>query len=230
MGPEKDAAVGFASHNNVWGADMTAHTRSLTLDPTEGYIITKAKILNAFLMTDPGYAALLGGFPDVALEICHDIVEAGGDVILKNYDPTIGAKLMAIGSKPKPEIRDLLVKAYAHDLSEFSKTTPAPMSNKDAKEFILDAENNFRMGIIGYGYLLEGDEATLIANIVDQFKNLAGVFLTAYGIPVPDDPTLTALITNALGLGIALCQGDYMTEVLATADFVRDQLKAHKIK
>jgi len=228
-GKEKDSAFGFASHNNVWGADTTAHTKSLTLDPTEGYIITKAKLLNSFLMSNPGYAALLGDYQDVAIEICHNIVEAAGDVILNRYDPMVGQKLVAIAKDPKPDVRDLMVKAYAHDLAEFSKLTPYPLRREEAKQLIIEAENKFRMGIIGYGYLLQGDEGTLIANIVEQFKGLAGAFLTAYGLPVPDDETLTPLIQNALALGIQICQGDYMTEVLATADFVQHQLKAHKI-
>jgi len=230
FGYEKAAAYGFATHNNAWGADMTAHTKSLTLDPTEGYIITKAKLLHSYLMSDPGYAALLGDAPEVALEICHNLVEAAGDVILKRYDPTIGEKLMEIASRPKPNAQNLMVRAYAWDLKQFSQSTPFPLSLDQAKSLIIEVENEFRMGAIGYGYLLQGEEAVLISNIIDQFKALAGAFLAAYGLPVPDDPTLLTLIGGGLDLSLQLCQADYMTEVLATVNFVQAELKKHGLK
>jgi hypothetical protein len=66
-GYEKSSSYGFLSHNDLWRADSTAHHAWRTLLPDEGYVITKAKILNDHLMLDPNYAALLGGYPDVAL-------------------------------------------------------------------------------------------------------------------------------------------------------------------
>jgi hypothetical protein len=224
-GAEKDAARGFVSHNNAWGADMTAHTRSLTLDPNEGYIITKAKLLNSLLMNDPGYAALVGSVPDMALEICHDIVEAAGDIILKHADSTVGRRLVELARMPRPEAAELLIQAYADDLADFSQTTPAPLSRKKAEKFIRAAEAEYRNGVIAYGHLLEGDDATLIANIVEMYKSLAASFLGSYGIPVPDDATLGALISGALDLSLQICQADYMTEVLATAEMVKREIK-----
>jgi hypothetical protein len=224
-GVEKNAARGFVSHNNEWGADMTAHTRSLTLDPNEGYIVTKAKLLNSLLMNDPGYAALVGSVPDMALEICHDIVEAAGDIILKHADSTVGRKLVDLAKMPRPEAAELLINAYADDLADFSRTTPARLSRKKAEKFIRDAEAEYRSGVIAYGYLLQGDDETLMANIVAMYKSLAASFLGAYGIPVPDDAVLEGLISGALGLSIQICEGDYMTEVLATADMVKREIK-----
>jgi hypothetical protein len=224
-GAEKDAARGFVSHNNAWGADMTAHTRSLTLDPTEGYIVTKAKYLNSLLMNDPGYAALVGDVPDMALEICHDIVEAAGDIILKHADSTVGRRLVELARMPRPEAAELLIQAYADDLSDFSQTTSAPLNRKKAEKFIRAAEAEYRNNVIAYGHLLEGDDATLIANIVEMYKSLAASFLGSYGIPVPDDATLGALISGALDLSLQICQADYMTEVLATAEMVKREIK-----
>jgi hypothetical protein len=224
-GTEKDAARGFVSHNNAWGADMTAHTRSLTLDPNEGYIITKAKLLNSLLMNDPSYAALVGSVPDMALEICHDIVEAAGDIILKHADSTVGRKLVELARMPRPEAADLLVRTYADDLAAFSRSTPAPMDKRKAEKFIRAAEAEFRSGVIAYGHLLEGDDTTLIANIVEMYKSLAASFLGSYGIPVPDDATLGALISGALDLSLQICEGDYMNEVLATAEMVKREIK-----
>lgn len=233
-GSEKSAAAGFLSHNNVWGADTTAHTSSLTYVPGEGYIITKAKILNSILLQDPGYAALFGADdPTVqaaALEICHNLVEAAGDVIMKHYDPDLGRKLMEIVGRPRPNVQSLMVAAYAKDLSLFSTTTPFPLSVKDASGLIVQAETEFRQGAVGYGYLLLGDDATLIANIVDQFRSLTGAFLALYGLPAPSDEMLTALINGGISAAMQICAADYMTEVNATVDFVAAQLKSHHIK
>jgi hypothetical protein len=233
-GSEKSAAAGFLSHNNVWGADTTAHTSSLTFVQGEGYIITKAKMLNSILMQDPGYAALFGADDPMvqaaAIEICHNLVEAAGDVIMKHYDPDLGRKLMDIVGRPRPNVQALMIKAYANDLSLFSATTPFPLSAKEASGFIAQVETEFRQGAVGYGYLLLGDDATLIANIVDQFRSLAGAFLAAYGLPVPPDEMLNALINGGLGAAMQICAGDYMTEVNATVDFGAAQLKIHKIK
>lgn len=226
-GTERSAAAGFLTHNNVWGADTTAHTASRTLDPGEGYIISKAKALHGMLMTDPTYAAFFGDptVLGVALEICHNLVESAGDVILKSYDPALGRKLVSIVNRPKPTIQNLMVKAYAADLAEH-----AGISRSDAAGLIIQAENEFRLGAIGYGYLLQGDDETLIANIVAQFKALAGAFLAAYGLPVPDDETLEALIRGGLDASMFLCAGDYMAEVNATVEFVAGNLKTYGIK
>mgnify|MGYP002682391418 CR=1 FL=1 len=134
MGREKSAAAGFLSHNNAWGADWTAHTSSLTLDPDKGYIVTKAELLHAILMNDEDYAALFGSddvYP-VAIEICHNLVEAAGDVILKRHDPDLGGKLIAIAIRPNDSIRRLMIRAYADDLAGFSYSTPFPLTRAEA--------------------------------------------------------------------------------------------------
>jgi hypothetical protein len=51
---DRPSAYGFVSHNNEWGADSTAHIKSLTFMPTEGFVITKAKYL---------WGMIAGNFP-----------------------------------------------------------------------------------------------------------------------------------------------------------------------
>jgi len=86
-GYEKPLAFGFVSHNDTWGADRTAHHQALTTGLAEGYIITKATMLSAAI--DWGaLEAVVGAIPaDVRLEVCHNIVEAAGDVVLKRSYP-----------------------------------------------------------------------------------------------------------------------------------------------
>jgi hypothetical protein len=218
-GSEKPAAIGFLSHNNVWGADSTAHVRARTTGLTEGYVITKAAILHAMLMQDPGYAALMTGYEDVSLGICHELVEAAGDMIL-----------MDLTSQPRSNVQNLMVRAYARDLASFSKGTPYPLTKAEAAQVIREAERQFRDDTSAYAALLNGDVETMRAFNVERYKVLAGVFLAAYGIPVPDEGTLTALVTAALDGASAIAEPDYMTEVLATVDYVRVQLRQHKIR
>lgn len=224
-GKEKNAARGFISHNNEWGADRTAHLASLTLDPNKGYVITKAEMLHGILMGDPGYAALMGGAPAIGVEICHQIVEAAGDIILKNADPTVGPLLMEIAKKPMPEVPAIMVRAYAGSLAAFSANTPLPMSLAEATALINTAESEWRQTTIAYGYLMQADDATMKANIIEQYKTLAAVFLGLYGIEAPGPEVLGALISGALDLALYLCAGDYMTEVEATAEMVRREIK-----
>jgi hypothetical protein len=225
-GDSKNAARGFVSHNNEWGADRTAHVRSLTLEPNEGYVVTKAKMLNELLKSQsPEYAALVESVPDMAIEICHDIVEAAGDLILKHFDSSVGRRLVDLARLPHPDGVNLMVKAYADDLADFSRTTAAPLDKKKAERFIKDVEAEFRSGVIAYGYLLQGDDAGLKANIIEMYKSMAAAFLTSYGIIPPDDAVLAALISGALDGALYLCQSDYMTEVLATADMVKSEIR-----
>jgi hypothetical protein len=225
-GHEKNAARGFASHNNVWGADKTAHAGSLTLLPNEGYVITKAKMVDGYLkQTVPAYAALMQNAPEVGLEICHSIVEAAGELILKNADPTLGPLLLSIAQKPCPEVPAVMVRAFADGLAAFSAGTAMPMNTAQAAAFILGAEAEWRQGMIAYGYLMQADDATFKANIVEQFKALAAGFLGGLGIELPAPEILQALIEGAFDLALYFCQADYMNEVLATAEMVRKAVK-----
>lgn len=221
-GYEKSSAYGFLSHNNIWGADSTAHLASKTLLPGEGYIITKAKLLNGWLMTNiPAYAGLLGSYPEIALEICHNIVEAAGDIVLVRHDASVGAKLMEIAMRPNPHMQNLMVRAHAQGLMQFSLGTSCPLSHAQAEQFIRGEETNFRLSCISYGFLLQQDESVILANVIDQFKQLAQIYLTNFGIPVPDDTTLTALLQISFQVAIQLIEGDYMNEILATIAMVK---------
>lgn len=221
-GYEKASSYGFISHNDTWGADSTAHHASLTLDPNEGYVITKAKMLDEYLKSvSTDYSNLLKDYPDVALEICHNIIEAAGDIVLVRYDRSLGAKIMQIALRPKPNMQNLMVRAYAQGLTDFSQSTAAPLTYAEAEQLIRNEENNFRTSCIAYGYLLQQDEATILDNVISEFKNLASVYLTAYGLPVPDDITLTALLQGSFQAAIVLIENDYLSEIMATINMVK---------
>jgi hypothetical protein len=229
-GYEKSSAYGFLSHNNIWGADSTAHIASLTLLQNEGYIITKAKMLNDWLIANvPGYAALVSSAPGVGVEICHNIVEAAGDIVLARHDPSVGAKLMEIALRPKPHMQNLMVRAYAQGLADVSGSKGYPITLAQAEGLIRSEEEGFRTSCIAYGYLLQQDESIILENIIAQFKQLAQLFLTLNEIPVPDDSTLTALLEVSFQGADLLIKGDYMREVQATIAMVKRNM-VKKIK
>jgi hypothetical protein len=227
-GYEKPLAFGFVSHNDAWGADFTAHWRSRTLDPTKGYIITKAEALSAGLAL---YWAAIEGALSVTLddaikiELCHNIVEAAGDVVLKRSYPQLGKNLVAAGSKSDKRFRNLFVKAYLPGLA-------ALMGDEDAARTLLqNGESAFRTGqVVMYGMLLQQDETTVLDGITAQFNALVGSYLESKGIPEPllGWPDLTPVIQAALAGAVALIENDYMLEVDATVNYLRAEMKRRK--
>ena len=227
-GYEKPLAFGFVSHNDKWGADSTAHHNSRTLDPGEGYIITKAGMLSLALA--PYWAAIetaLGGTLDdaIKIELCHNIVEAAGDVVLKRSYPQLGKNLVAAGSRSDKRFKNLFLKAYLPGLA-------ALMGDEDAaRTLLLNGESAFRTGqVVLYGMLLQQDETTVLDGITAQFNALVGAYLGSKGIPEPGSgwPDLTPVIQAALGGAIALIENDYMLEVDATLNYLRAEMKRRK--
>jgi hypothetical protein len=223
-GYEKPLAFGFVSHNDKWGADW----RSRTLDPGKGYIITKAEALSEGLA--PYWFMIegaLGGSLDdaIKLELCHNIVEAAGDIVLKRYYPQLGKNLVAAGSKSDKRFKNLFLKAYLPGLA-------ALIGNEDAaRTLLLNGESAFRTGqVVMYGMLLQQDETTVLDGITAQFNALVGDYLGSKGIPEPETgwPDLTPVIQAALDGAITLIKSDYMLEVDATVNYVRAQMKTRK--
>jgi len=219
----KSLAYGFASHNDVWGADSTAHHSGRTLGQNEGYIIAKANLLAAMLRQVPDYAAL--GLPDpVTLEISHELLENGVDLLIKRIDPLIGQKISSSAMFRTSDFPVLLVKAYARDFSQF-----AGISYHEASKFIISAEKEFRKSIVLYGQALMQDEATAIQLISEGTADIAAGFLAANGITPPPSEAIVPLIAFAIGQSIELCANDFAEEITATIDFVGQNLQAHGV-
>ena len=221
-GYEKSSAYGFLSHNNVWGADSTAHIASRTLLLNEGYVITKAKMLNNWLIANvPQYAALVSEAPAVGVDICHNVIEAAGDIVLARNDTSVGAKLMEIALRPKPHMQNLMVRAYAQGLSDVSGSRGYFITLAQAEQLIRSEETKFRISCIGYGYLLQQDESVILANVIAEFKQLAVLYLALNGLPVPDEGTLNALLNVSFQVADSLIKDDYMREIQATIAMVK---------
>lgn len=212
----KALAYGFVSHNDEWGADYTAHS-------AEGYIIAKAEVLKGILEQVPEYQALRLEDP-VALEVSHNLVEAGVDLLIKRIDPMIGQKTISSALLRSPEFPFLLVKAYAKDFSQY-----AGIRYLEAVNVITSAEREFRKTTILYGQALTQDEIMAIQLISEQMAELSESFLAAYGITLPPGTDLTPLIRFAIVKSMEICAEDFGQEILETINFVDQQLNSHGI-
>lgn len=230
--PEKALALGFVSHNEVWGADFTAHRSGITFGgkgsipenpDAGGYIIAKAYHLKALLELDPVYSALQ--LPEaVSLEVAHNLVEYGVDILMKNIDSQIGAKITKSALQPNPGVPLLLQKAYAADFTEHFG-----IGFVDALTFIRSSERGFRTTMAQYGQALMEDDVTSVNLLSAQLAELATQFLASYGITLPPGVDIAPLLQSGIWLAMDLCANDFTAEVFATADFVDQQLDQNGI-
>ena len=222
----KALAFGFVSHNEVWGADSTAHQHGLTYGQDEGYVIAKAAELAAILEVFPPYAGL--GLPhEVTLAVSHELVEDGIDLLVKGLDPSIGQKLRSAAFFRTSNFPVYLVKAYAEDFSD-----TFDISRHEAAKFIIDAERQFRKRMMKYGDALMQDDLVAIHLIAEMTADVAVSFLAANGLSLPDGvevEDVVPLIEFAIGQSMALCAGDFAGEIVATIDFVNQNLEDNGI-
>jgi hypothetical protein len=221
-GLEKSLAYGFVGHNDVWGADFTAHHLCNTCGTGEGYAIAKARELLTIAPLPPK----LGIPEDVAIEIFHEIVENSVDILVsKKTDPLIGKKIVYSAIARSPQFPLLLVKAYAKDFALY-----AGISYFEAARFITSAEKEFRKTMILYGQVLMQDESTAIQLISEQTADAAEGFLSLYGIQLPlSKEEIIQMVIGYTTLAISICENDYQHEIAATVHFVDHQLRSHGI-
>lgn len=221
--PAKALAFGFVSHNDLWGADFTAHHSGITFGQGQGYIIAKAEALKVILGPLLQNAGL--GLPDpVVMEVSHNLVESGVDILMRHVDPKIGLKVIAAALPPHPNMPLLLVKAYAGELAGY-----AGISEQEAAKFIMKAERQYRKITVLYGQALTLDDAEAVQALAGQLADFAEAFLAAYGITLPPGADLTPLLAFGISQGMMLCADDFAQEVAATTAFVDDQLDLHGI-
>jgi hypothetical protein len=222
-GFQKSLAFGFVSHNDLWGADLTAHHQCMTCGENEGYIIVKAAQLKDILNTVPEFQSL--NLDDtLVLIIAHEFVEAGVDLLVKKrIAPTIGQKIVSSSLLRSPEFPFLLVKTYAQDFSALTGST------LEAAKMIISAEREFRKSMIYYGTALMQDEATALQLISQQTAAVAEGFLEANQVDLPQDTDIAALIALAIEISMEICADDFAAELKKTTGFVREQLRIHDV-
>jgi len=215
--PALALALGFLSHNGVWGADYTAHDKGITFGQ-DGYIIAKAEILLTYLKENiPAYQAL-NISDDVGKEVAHQLVENAVDILMKRLDSKIGEKIIAAALPPNPNMPLLVVKAYAGDLASY-----AGISEREAASFIASSDRQFRNILILYGQALMLDEAAAVPALAEQLADLAKAFLVAYGIILPEGTELVPFVQLGITQAMLLCEDDFAGEVAATINDLEQQ-------
>lgn len=222
--PEKALAYGFVSHNEVWGADFTAHCKGRTTGVDKGYVVYKSLQLQEKL-SETWIVLNLDGedFYDLRIEFCHYLVEAGVDILMKRLDPSIGQKIIYSTTCRDPGFPRLLVRAYAEGLSEY-----AGISYLKAAENITSAEKEFKNMMILYGQSLVLNEEAAIESVSEKLVELAENYPLPYEITLPGEVDLTPLVESAVRQAIDMCADDFSDEILATTDFVNQQLISHE--
>jgi len=220
---DKAVAFGFVSHNDVWGADVTAHHAGITFGQDEGYVIAKARLVKAFMEANvPEYQSL--NVPDeAAIMIFHELVEEAVDLKITEQDPGIGFTLAHAALARKPNTTELLVAAFGQDIAGLSG-----MGDTETELFITQAEAAFRNRMVFYGWALAQERDTAIQLLAVQTGGLAESFLALYGITLPPGTDITPLIAYAIGVSVDLCD-DYKVEIDATRYKVKRELRARGI-
>ncbi len=206
-GYEKALAYGFISHNDVWAADFTAHG-SACLYPGQGYIISRAEVLNEQLVA---YLNSLGVEiePEIVMELSHNLVEGAGDIVIRRYDARLGQKVITSSLFRSPACPDLLVRAIGEYYIDA----------------VTNAEKEFRKTMILYGVaFLPQDEEDIVLSLSQQMAELGKAYLASLDIELPiSDEELVGLISYFMDKAIQLIEGDYMAEIEATIAKVKYQ-------
>jgi hypothetical protein len=217
----RSVALGFVSHNDLWGADSTAHHQCARCTAPYGYVIAKAQEMVSL-------APLSGlGIPDaVALEVHHNVVESAVDLLIRRQDPHLGQKITAGALLRSPEFPLILAEAYARDFSGQFGLTRA-----EAVTAIVGEETKFRRTMIQYGQVLMQNDETAMQLVAEQLADQATTYLGSFGVTLPLEPSeVVELAKQLLGVALWLCEPDYAQEIHATIHAVDHALQTHGIR
>ncbi|MGB4703607.1 MAG: hypothetical protein WBI18_00825 [Candidatus Saccharicenans sp.] len=224
---QKSLAMGFVAHNDLWGVDSTAHHRALTITPPAdfprslepGYIIIKAHALNSDSTMDHYFSSqgLSNDHPEhfaLRVEICHQLVECAGDLIIRRIDPRIGEKIIVAAVTRSRSFPELLIRAF---------------NNAEYSKIIRENEWRFRRAMIQYGAILTRPEPEAFIALAEEMAELGVEYLKKFaGIEVSSDLALE-ITRYGIRKAIELCARDYVNEIKKTIENVRNELKNHLV-
>jgi hypothetical protein len=224
---DKALAYGFASHNEAWGADQTAHLSSIG-HPDQGAVTKKQAGLAATLAPQVRLFLLFNGVPnaqavvdEILPTVAHTAIETAIDLLIaQNQDPDIGQRLTLAARTRGWSAPILLCGAYAADFAATAGTTEAV-----AAPLIIAAENEFRYQMELYGTALSQKDP--IAALAEQGAEIAKQLLAARQGIIVDIPT--DLMTQILAAAIDAVKNDYAAELAATITHVRQELESHGV-
>ncbi|MEW6381139.1 MAG: hypothetical protein AB1611_16240 [bacterium] len=208
---EKAFALGFISHNDVWGADYVARhvpdyesmkaqqliDRILKENPSH-YSADVKGVLNALLALGYGHAE----------ELCRIAVEYSVDLLIKRYnDPEIGARIALSSTLRDSSIPSLLAGVYGRD--------------EDEKKVIIQGEAAFQKIMASYGKDLLQDEKSAIKAVAGH---IAAIAPQALCIELPEKEKLVKIGVELINGGMAVCKSDYHQLVLASVKAIKEKI------
>jgi len=209
---EKAVALGFLAHNNVNGADVFAHGNPYN-DP-ERYVIAKALQLNEVLA--PRLALLGGGIADeMLLEVSHVFVEFAADLLIRQYDRAIGARMIVAAISRHRGFPGLLVKAYAENFADTFGFT-----HDEAASIIIAEEAKFRRLAIRYGMIMQYSNRKAQTELAGLLAEIALRLMEGYGLDVPS-AMLLPIIQFGIGEALELCKDDLLPAVENTIEAIK---------
>ena len=220
---------GFASHNEDWGADHTAHINSVGIKSGEGYVVTKKKILapqlklGIMLFLNANNIAYTPELLDeFALTIADSAIESAVDLLVsQNEDTRIGTRMQVAAKLRSPFVPMLLSRAYAKDFAG-----EAGIIVEEAILIIVETEEQFKEYMELYGEILAQENA--IDLMAEQGAQLAELMLEGqYGITVE---VPSELMKTGLLAAIDVVKDDYSEELAATLGYVEGQLESHGVE
>jgi hypothetical protein len=256
---QKSLAFGFMTHNQQWGADLTAHTKSFAfpsfIDPVTGepggYAIEKGWELMPAVQPVLLPMLLAAGIPpdDYVVEgkvvqpgattlvmligpsLGHDLSETAVDLLLKrNIDRAIGVEMM-LAAKCRPACAgELLAAAYANALSGYTGT----MNPDEAAAFIIESERVYQKSMQQYGMAFSLPEKETIALLSEQTVLVAEAFIGAALVQAGyQNKSVTVRaedVTALLTAAIDVVKRDYAREISKTLCFIEKGLRQHGIR
>jgi hypothetical protein len=223
----QELAMGFVCHNGVWGADFTAHYSSLSGDPSKGYVIAKAEMLEQIFGQMNVWAGLgLGGdmYLPLRLELCHSVVEYVIDIQIWMADPTIAGRVMSAAAGRAPIMQQLVKTAFGGPLVAYSQKTEARLNHPAALAILLPAEISFQQRVALYAglYATATDLNGVLANLDGYLRVLASQM---FGLTLAPGQA-AQLLGAVLQMGLT---ADAPYELGATVTYVQGQLASHNI-
>lgn len=162
--PQRMFAVGWMTHNEVWGADSFAHVQA------GGYAWTKGDAILAVVPPEYGLSSL----PDARL-LGHLAAEIAVDLLLETRDPLLGLKVYTAA-----QLRSEQVPAFLYQSGAISDATAAGQGEAVFREFTKQ---------YGYALMLSSPSRLgAIAQFVSQAAQLQ------YGAPPEFTPAVAEQI------------------------------------
>ena len=236
---ERAAAYGFASHNDNWGADWTAHHKARTLHGG-GYAILKGQQLAPTLIPVL-YQILRNATPPVpepiaealayslAPEFGHDLSETAVDLMIKKYeDPAVGARILFAAQYRSASVPQLLCRAYAQLVADAFQISLA-----EACGLITTVEGEYRNQMMQYGQAFLLPENATLQALAQMSASIAEQYLEYYAYinGSPADVTVSAETAESfIRAAINVVKYDYRREVHATLAYVDNQLDRRGVR